>query len=83
MIGHLNSEMIRLIRKMMSKFVKSKVIRENEVTGVPYDNKENQLDDDVIAVGWRAREFVLESDTVSTEMRRKFFRYLYFYICVC
>ena len=44
MIAHLNNEMTHLLRKMMSRCVQTRDIRD---AVLPYDSKENQVDDGV------------------------------------
>lgn len=76
MIGHLDAEMTRLLRKLLGRFVQTKVIlAQPDLTKVPYPNRESQLDDDILAVGWRAREYVRNNE-VGPEDTANFFRYL-------
>lgn len=74
MIGHLHGEMTRLLRKLLGRFVTTKVIREqSDLTKVPYQEMNNQHDDDRLAVGWHARDY-MENNEVNPEVTQKFFR---------
>ncbi|XP_053391137.1 uncharacterized protein LOC128553963 [Mercenaria mercenaria] len=73
MIGYLHTEMTRLLRKLMGRFTTTEVIRDaTDLPKVPFQVRENQHDDERLAVGWRVREYLDNSD-VSTEITKKFF----------
>lgn len=75
MIGHLHGEMTRLLRKLLGRFVTTRVIREEStLTKVVYNKLENQHEDERLAVGWRARDYLSNND-VNPEVTQKFFRY--------
>jgi len=62
MIGHLHKEMYRLLRRLMGKFVLTRVIAvEADVTKVDYANPDNQHDDSHIAIGIYTRTYIAES----------------------
>ncbi|WAQ96545.1 hypothetical protein MAR_029235 [Mya arenaria] len=72
MAGHLHEEM-RVIRTVMSKFVKMHVIKSAaDVTKVDYATRHNQHDDDNIGVGQDARNY-MKSDDVTSQTKANFF----------
>lgn len=75
MIGYLHTEMVRLLRKLLGRFVQTKVITsEKDITKVQYQMRANQHDDTIIAIGWRAREYIGENEEIAPEIVSKFFR---------
>lgn len=74
MIGMMDIEMTRLLRKLLGRFVSTKVITvKRDITRVKYNCRENQHDEDILAVGWRAREYI-NDEKVAPEITRLFFR---------
>lgn len=74
MIGVMDSEMTRLLRKLLGRFVTTKVITaERDITKVNFNNRENQHENDILAVGWRAREYISDEE-VAPEITTRFFR---------
>ena len=62
MIGHLNCEMVRLLRGLMGKFVKTAVITASlDLTSVNFIDRDNQHDDDNIAVCLQTREYLKDN----------------------
>ena len=74
----------RLLRKFLGKFVKTSVISKNaDVTKVPYDEHNNQLPDDLLAVGMKNREFLADfEDDIAIQTQTKFFRLVQVYFDV-
>ena len=65
MIGHLHSEMVRLLRRLMGKFVKTAVITASrDLTSVNFTDRDNQHDDDNIAVGLQTREYLKDNQDI-------------------
>lgn len=65
MIGHLHSEMVRLLRRLMGKFVKTAVITASrDLTSVNFTDRDNQHDDDNIAVGLQTREYLKDNQVI-------------------
>ena len=75
MIGHLHSEMVRLLRKFLGKFVKTAVIRScPDLTKVNFSDRENQHADDNIAVGLQTREYLKDNlDSIPSYTVTKFY----------
>lgn len=63
-MGCLKSEMERLLRKFLAKFIKVSFIKENnaDLTQLPFCSVEAQLPDDLIAVGMSARSYLAEEE---------------------
>ena len=75
MIGHLHTEMIRLLRKLMGLFVTPRVIKsQSDISAVDYKTRDNQHDDEVLAIGWTAREFLRENPDLSPTVISKFYK---------
>ncbi|XP_048237948.1 uncharacterized protein LOC125372340 [Haliotis rufescens] len=56
------TEMHKLLRKYLAKFVKIDIIKTHPLTEVPFTEKDNQLPDSIMAVGIRTREFISRLD---------------------
>lgn len=62
-MGSVHSELKRLLRKFLGKFVKAKSIAtENNLTKVPYTDPEHQLADNIIAVGINTRAYMVDNE---------------------
>lgn len=61
-MGCLKSEMERLLRNFLARFIKVSYIKENnaDLTQLPFCSDEAQLPDDLIAVGMSARSYLAE-----------------------
>ncbi|XP_052212161.1 uncharacterized protein LOC127831212 [Dreissena polymorpha] len=71
-VGYLHSEINRLIRSKMAKFVKMSVISAAaDVTKVDLETRDNQQDDDTIAIGHATRTYL---DEAPPEVQASFFR---------
>ena len=74
MVGYLHSEMTRLLRKFLGKFVSTTAIRAtNDITQVEFMSAENQLSDDLLAVGMKARNYMSENVDLPAEKISSFF----------
>ena len=75
-IGKLIPEMTRLLRKFLGKFVKISIIKDcsSDMTKVDL-SVANQLDDEFIAIGMKARA-LLADESLDVADESKFFRYL-------
>ena len=78
-IGILHDQIVRLLRKLMSKFVKVAVIYKMKmITNVKYTDRCNQHGDDLLAVGTTARTFIAEmEDDITSFSKNIFFRYIF------
>ena len=75
MVGYLHAEMIRLFRKFMGKFVKTKVITAaNNITEVDFTNPDNQHPDDILAVGMSTRTYSADNPDTAPEKIKSFYR---------
>ena len=54
-VGVLVPEMTRLLKKLLCKFVKVRLIKDTPLTDIDFASRENQLSDDLIAVGLDCR----------------------------
>ncbi|KAG1693352.1 Zinc finger BED domain-containing protein 5 [Nymphon striatum] len=73
MIGIMDAEMTRLLRKLMGRFVTTKVITAaSDITKVDFQKKDNQHGDELLAVGWRARNYIVDNE-IPLETTQKFF----------
>lgn len=80
MVGFLHTEMVRLLRKLMARFVSTKVITsQQDITKVDLQSTENQHDNERIAIGWTAREFLSDHEELSPVVVNRFYRYLNFF----
>lgn len=62
-MGCLKSEMERLLRKFLAKFIKVSFKKNNaDLTQSPFCSDEAQLPDDLIAVGISARSYLVEEE---------------------
>ena len=74
MIGYLHAEMTRLLRKFLGKFVSTAVIRgQSDITKVDFMDPENQLTDQYLAVGMKARTYLADNDDLPAEKISSFF----------
>lgn len=81
MVGFLHTEMVRLLRKLMARFVSTKVITsQQDITKVDLQSTENQHDNERIATGWTAREFLSDHEELSPVVVNRFYRYLNFFL---
>ncbi|CAC5396617.1 unnamed protein product [Mytilus coruscus] len=72
-VGFLHTEMVRLLRKLMARFVSTKVITsQQDITKVDFKSAENQHDER-IAIGWTAREFLSDHEELSPVVVNRFF----------
>lgn len=78
-IGIIHSQMIKLLRKFVAKFVQASVIAlHKDITKVPYAERDNHLSNDILAVGSANRTFLIDlADVLSPSLLDKFFRYAY------
>lgn len=77
MVGFLHTEMVRLLHKLLGKFVTTKTITvQQDITKVDFRCTDNQQDDSRIAVGLTARGYLSDNEDLPPETIRKFFRYL-------
>ena len=67
--------MRRLLRKFLGKFVKSRIISSaTDFTEVPYAASENQLSDNIVAVGPSTRSYLFDNrDDIPPSTVSKFF----------
>ncbi|KAL5012296.1 hypothetical protein ScPMuIL_010847 [Solemya velum] len=73
----LDKEMKRLLRKFLGKFVKVAAIGQQQLTDVRYKDIENQLPDQILAVGMRVRAYLAENeDDVEPATTARFFRHV-------
>ena len=74
-IGYLQEEMKILLRKFMGKFVRAKVIQTSQdLTSVPFNNSNNQLQDNIIAIGPATRAFIVDNEEdISPSSLQRFF----------
>ncbi|XP_041358913.1 uncharacterized protein LOC121375499 isoform X2 [Gigantopelta aegis] len=70
----LYQEMEQLLRKYLAKFVTVAVIKGRPVTEVPFQIADNQLPDNLLAVGLKARGFISSLD--NTDLINRFFKYV-------
>ncbi|XP_060586608.1 uncharacterized protein LOC132742270 isoform X2 [Ruditapes philippinarum] len=83
MVGHLHTEMQRLMRKLLGKFVTSQtIIAARDVTTISFETEEVQHPNDNIAIGLRTREYIKDNeDTIPQETIAKFYQHVrLFYI---
>ena len=74
MVGYLHTEMVRLLRKFLGKFVKTSVITASkDITKVDYTNPDNQHPDNNLAVGMAARSYLSENPDIPPETVKSFF----------
>ncbi|XP_052072587.1 uncharacterized protein LOC127710681 [Mytilus californianus] len=74
MIGYLHTEMVRLFRKMMGKFVTTSTITaQSDITKVDFRCTDNQHDNTRIAVGMKVREFLSDNDDLPPHTVNNFF----------
>lgn len=73
--------MIKLLRKFIAKFVQASIIAQHkDITKVPYDERDKQLSNDILAVGSSNRTFLIDhADDLSPSLLDKFFRYVHVY----
>lgn len=79
LMGCLKSEMDRLLRKFLAKFIKVSFIKENnaDLTQLPFCSDEAQLPDDLIAVGMSARSYLAEEEeNIPIATPSRFFLYV-------
>ncbi|XP_053403673.1 uncharacterized protein LOC128558445 isoform X1 [Mercenaria mercenaria] len=63
MAGYLHAEIIRVVRTFMAKFVKMSCINTTaDITAIDFTCRENQHDDNLLAVGMAARTYLSEHD---------------------
>lgn len=75
MAGYLHTEMIRVIRTFMGKFVKTSVINSaSDLTKVDFTSIANQHNDDLLAIGMAARTYLAENDELHPDLRATFLR---------
>lgn len=61
-IGYMAEETSHLLRKFLKRFVKAKVIRDTpDLKDIQFECRENQLDDDLLAIGQQTRLFIAEN----------------------
>lgn len=74
-IGIIHSQMIKLLRKFLAKFVQASIIAQHkDITKVPYDERDKQLSNDILAVGSSNRTFLIDhADDLSPFLLDKFF----------
>lgn len=75
-IGVLHDQITKLLRKLLGKFVQVKCITScKDICDVKYNDRENQLSNDLIAVGPKNRTYLVDySDDLKEETETKFFR---------
>ncbi|XP_056003345.1 uncharacterized protein LOC125662754 isoform X2 [Ostrea edulis] len=74
MVGFLHTEMVRLLHKLLGKFVTTKTITvQQDITKVDFRCTDNQQDDSRIAVGLTARGYLSDNEDLPPETVRKFF----------
>ena len=82
MIGYLHTEMIRLLRKFMGKFVKTRVITTSkDITEVDFSYPDNQHPDDMLAVGMKTRTYLADSPDLTPETVKSFSRLVFHLYC--
>ena len=75
MAGYLHTEMIRLLRKFMGKFVKTKTISAaKDITEVEFMKTEHQHPDEILAIGMSARTFLADNPDLPPEKVKSFYR---------
>ncbi|CAC5378676.1 unnamed protein product [Mytilus coruscus] len=75
MVGFLHTEMVRLLRKLMARFVSTKVITsQQDITKVDFKSADNQHDNERIAIGWTAGELLSDHEELSPVVVNRFFR---------
>ncbi|XP_060556758.1 uncharacterized protein LOC132717334 [Ruditapes philippinarum] len=73
MAGHMHSELVRVIRTFMAKFVKMETITAAaDVTMVDFKMRTNQHDEELLAVGMKARGY-LDNNDVNPQIKAQFF----------
>lgn len=82
-MGCLKSEMERLLRKFLAKFIKVSFIKENnaDLTQLPCCSDEAQLPD-LIAVGMSARSYLAKKGKTYLLLLHQDFSCKQFYICM-
>lgn len=78
-IGYLKEEMCTLLTKFMGKFVKAKVIQSTEdLTAVPFEDSNSQLNDNIIAIGVMTRAYMVDhKDDIQPASLQRFFGYVF------
>ncbi|CAC5416636.1 unnamed protein product [Mytilus coruscus] len=72
MIGYLHTEMVRLLSKMMDKFVTTRAITaQSDITKVDFRCKDNQHDN--TRIGMKVREFLSDNDDLPPQTVNNFF----------
>lgn len=71
-MGRLIPEMTRLLKKFLCKFVKMQLIKSTLLTEVNYSNPQNQLPDDVLAVGMDCRRIFADCEEIAPATQHKF-----------
>lgn len=78
MIGFLYTEMVRLLCKLMGKFVTTQTITaQQDITKVDFRCPDNQHDNTRIAIGWTTRQYINDHDDLPPETVNKFFRFVF------
>lgn len=77
MISQLHTQMKRLLRRLLGKFVQAKAITDTEdITQVPFEDAKFQLDYDLIAVGLETRDYISRNDDeIEPRTIEKFYRF--------
>ncbi|CAC5402734.1 unnamed protein product [Mytilus coruscus] len=74
MIGNLHTEVVRLLRKMMGKFVTTSTITaQSDITKIDFRCTDNQQDNTRIAVGMKVRVFLSDNDDLAPQTVNNFF----------
>ncbi|WAQ96685.1 hypothetical protein MAR_029375, partial [Mya arenaria] len=78
MVGHLHTEMQRLMRKLLGKFVSTQAIAAaKDVTSVNFLDDEVQHQDSIIAIGLKTRQYLQDNEeTLPPGTPAKFFRHV-------
>ena len=59
----------------MVRFVTTRVIKsQSDITAVNFKTRDNQHDDEVLAIGWTAREFLKENPDLSPTVISRFYK---------
>ncbi|XP_061162630.1 uncharacterized protein LOC133171854 [Saccostrea echinata] len=62
-IGYLGEEIHKLLRKFLGRFIKAGIIKNSkDLISVDFQNPENQLQDNILAVGILTRFYIAEND---------------------
>ncbi|XP_062610502.1 uncharacterized protein LOC134272272 [Saccostrea cucullata] len=74
-IGYLKEEMVTLLRKFLGKFVRAMIIQSTEdLTTVPFEDRNHQLNDNIIAVGVTTRAYMVDhADEIPPSSLHRFF----------